>query len=466
MTSRGFTTNNVGPPGPQGPTGPAGPPGPSGADGNPIGTIIIWSGSSSQAPDGPYLLCDGSELSRIAYADLFVVIGTTYGDGDGANTFNLPNIKGRLVAGHDAEGDAYHDIGRLGGSETHMLSADELPLHTHMAVTTINDPGHNHTQNAHTHANTINDPGHNHSTNQSRHTSSGNQFATGSNPPSHINNAFTNPTLTGITINNADATATNNPNQTGITADTVVGENVTHNTSFSLLQPYIVMRYYIKYKASLDDTGPTSDTPDGYYLFDDFSFMRSLNWVLVGNMSSQPSSYGHYGVMTLSTSATENSVSSCSCGETGIAFGNVAYNRWLLMPFSNGHVDNVQARIGLSDATSGTPSIGAWFEYDGDNSHDWSCVVNGVVVNSFVGVGSCSGNWIWLKIVNTGNGNCDFEIHNKSMATSWTYEYMGGGINPAGVVHYAANIRTSDNNAKSMVIDFFDTRTQFPNRLN
>jgi microcystin-dependent protein len=43
------------------------------------------------APPG-YLLCDGSEVSRTTYSDLFAVIGVYFGVGDNSTTFNLPNI--------------------------------------------------------------------------------------------------------------------------------------------------------------------------------------------------------------------------------------------------------------------------------------------------------------------------------------------------------------------------------------
>lgn len=60
------------------------------------GTIIIWPGTI--VPDG-YLLCDGSEISRITYSALFEVIGTTYGPGDSSGTFNLPNFAARYPKG-------------------------------------------------------------------------------------------------------------------------------------------------------------------------------------------------------------------------------------------------------------------------------------------------------------------------------------------------------------------------------
>ena len=53
----------------------------------PTGAVMAFAGSS--APEG-WLVCDGSAISRTTYADLFAVIGTTYGDGDGNTTFNLP----------------------------------------------------------------------------------------------------------------------------------------------------------------------------------------------------------------------------------------------------------------------------------------------------------------------------------------------------------------------------------------
>ena len=55
----------------------------------PVGTIIPFSGNT--VPTG-YLTCNGAAVSRTTYADLFAVIGTTYGSGNGSTTFNLPNL--------------------------------------------------------------------------------------------------------------------------------------------------------------------------------------------------------------------------------------------------------------------------------------------------------------------------------------------------------------------------------------
>ena len=56
-----------------------------------VGTIQTYGGNT--APDG-WLICDGSAISRTLYAELFAVIGTTYGVGDGSTTFNIPNFIG------------------------------------------------------------------------------------------------------------------------------------------------------------------------------------------------------------------------------------------------------------------------------------------------------------------------------------------------------------------------------------
>jgi len=56
--------------------------------------------STSTVPTG-FLECDGSAISRTTYADLFAVIGTTYGVGDGSTTFNIPDLRGEFVRGWD-----------------------------------------------------------------------------------------------------------------------------------------------------------------------------------------------------------------------------------------------------------------------------------------------------------------------------------------------------------------------------
>lgn len=92
-----------------------------------IGNIIAFTGST--IPEG-YLECDGSAISRTEYADLFDVIGTTYGSGDGSTTFNLPNLSGRVALGVSQT----HSAGSTGGEESHTLIETETPSHLHSVV--------------------------------------------------------------------------------------------------------------------------------------------------------------------------------------------------------------------------------------------------------------------------------------------------------------------------------------------
>ena len=71
------------------------------ADLLPIGSYIQFAGS--QAPAG-FLVCNGGAISRTTYSNLFAVIGTTYGSGDGSTTFNLPNLIDRFLQGSTTSG--------------------------------------------------------------------------------------------------------------------------------------------------------------------------------------------------------------------------------------------------------------------------------------------------------------------------------------------------------------------------
>lgn len=65
--------------------------------GIPIGGILPFAGNGA-VPAG-HLLCDGAAVSRTMYPDLFSVIGTTYGAGDGSTTFNVPDLTDKFIEG-------------------------------------------------------------------------------------------------------------------------------------------------------------------------------------------------------------------------------------------------------------------------------------------------------------------------------------------------------------------------------
>lgn len=64
----------------------------------PPGTVMFFAANS--APSG-WLKANGSAISRTAYANLFNVVGTLYGVGNGSTTFNLPDLRGEFIRGWD-----------------------------------------------------------------------------------------------------------------------------------------------------------------------------------------------------------------------------------------------------------------------------------------------------------------------------------------------------------------------------
>lgn len=86
----------------------------------PIGSIVPFAGN--YAPAG-WLLCDGAEVSRTLYFELYGVLGTVYGAGDGVDTFNLPNLVKRVPGGSGGDWALGQEI----GEETHTLVSNELP---------------------------------------------------------------------------------------------------------------------------------------------------------------------------------------------------------------------------------------------------------------------------------------------------------------------------------------------------
>jgi len=101
----------------------------------PTGVVLPYAGSS--APSG-WLFCNGAAVSRTTYSNLFGVIGTTFGVGDGSTTFNIPNTGGVFIRGAGSQvisGTTYS--GTLGASQY-----DQFKSHTHT------DSGHAHGANA------------------------------------------------------------------------------------------------------------------------------------------------------------------------------------------------------------------------------------------------------------------------------------------------------------------------------
>jgi|SRR6185437_418213 len=91
------------------------------------------------APTG-WAICNGALMSIAENDTLFNLIGTTYG-GDGQTTFGLPDLRGRVPMhqGNSFQGNTV--IGQIQGQETHALTGNENPSHTHSLVSAIVAPG-------------------------------------------------------------------------------------------------------------------------------------------------------------------------------------------------------------------------------------------------------------------------------------------------------------------------------------
>ncbi|NET38429.1 MAG: hypothetical protein F6K19_41610 [Cyanothece sp. SIO1E1] len=88
----------------------------------PVGSIIAFAGNTTPAG---FLECNGQLVSRTTYAALFSVIGTRYGSS--GNNFRMPNISGRTIIGIASN----RAFGSIGGSATHRLTVAEMPSHEH-----------------------------------------------------------------------------------------------------------------------------------------------------------------------------------------------------------------------------------------------------------------------------------------------------------------------------------------------
>lgn len=120
----------------------------------PTGTILLYSGDLATLTGSTHrwLLCDGSEVSRLTYQDLFSVIGVMYGSGNSNDTFNLPDFRARFPLGsNNSDGSPLV----TGGASSHVLTVAEMPMHTH-------GPGSLQILPSGQHTHSYDDPGHNH----------------------------------------------------------------------------------------------------------------------------------------------------------------------------------------------------------------------------------------------------------------------------------------------------------------
>lgn len=113
----------------------------SGAASIPVGAVMVYAGLTEPTD---WQFCYGQAISRATFAALFAIVSTTYGVGDGSTTFNVPDLRGRVVAGQDDMGGSSANrltglsagvdgdtLGASGGAESHTLVTAELAAHDH-----------------------------------------------------------------------------------------------------------------------------------------------------------------------------------------------------------------------------------------------------------------------------------------------------------------------------------------------
>ena len=109
----------------------------TGIEGVNTGIIVPWSDAS--IPSG-FLECTGAAVSRSTYSDLFGVVGTTYGAGDGSSTFNLPNLTDKCcistspskALASSGGANTVTSTGNItGGASPQGLGTGDIPSHAH-----------------------------------------------------------------------------------------------------------------------------------------------------------------------------------------------------------------------------------------------------------------------------------------------------------------------------------------------
>jgi microcystin-dependent protein len=179
----------------------------------PPGMITPFGGTA--APTG-WLLCNGTAVSRTTFADLFAVIGTSYGYGDGVSSFNLPDGRGMFLRGvsgasgndPDAASRTAYTTGGASGNNVGSYQTSTFGSHTH------SQNSHNHTQDSHNHSQNA----HDHETNRTDSTQApwghgstigGVSGGTADTNPSVLTSPTT-ATNNATTATNQATTATNN----------------------------------------------------------------------------------------------------------------------------------------------------------------------------------------------------------------------------------------------------------------
>lgn len=107
--------------------------------GEPPGTILPFGGVAGLDDPVGYMPCDGRQVKREKYRDLFTAIGTAWGEGDGSTTFNVPDLRGYFLRGTDDRAHRDPDVadrtaiarGGNTGDNVGSIQPDQFGEHKH-----------------------------------------------------------------------------------------------------------------------------------------------------------------------------------------------------------------------------------------------------------------------------------------------------------------------------------------------
>jgi microcystin-dependent protein len=233
----------------------------------PVGTVTPYAGAT--APTG-WLIADGSAVSRSTYSQLFTLVSTTYGAGDGTTTFNIPNLKGKVPVGLDATQTEFDALAETGGAKTHTLTVAELAAHSHalssgtvtVAGTIDNFTVNTNTTGVNVQSVSLVDLDHRHTATAKRGTNSLDHngtttFAAGGTSASEASpQTSTATSIASGSMNHTHTVVLDDPGhghtgsatftQTSGTVSTLTLQNTGGGSAHNNLQPYIVLNYIIK----------------------------------------------------------------------------------------------------------------------------------------------------------------------------------------------------------------------------
>jgi microcystin-dependent protein len=195
----------------------------------PVGSVICFAGAS--APAG-WLFCDGSEVLKNDYLDLFNVIQNNYGTASNSTKFVLPNLQEKMAIGKSGA----NNLGNHGGNQTITLTEGQMPSHSHTGTTS--------SEGAHSH--TATDSGHVHTYTDAYFAENGghgqNVYGTSAGTDGDNDYVYRTPNPTTST-GYANVSIANNGSHTHTFTTSTTGSG----SSINIMNPYVVLNYLIKF---------------------------------------------------------------------------------------------------------------------------------------------------------------------------------------------------------------------------